>query len=58
MATPDDLEEFRACQMSYMGRAARWNDMSRGAAALDPGRRRGGRGDRPEAADERRADRG
>jgi benzoate/toluate 1,2-dioxygenase subunit alpha len=31
MATPDDLEEFRACQMSYMGRAARWNDMSRGA---------------------------
>ena len=31
MATPDDLEEFRACQMSYLGRAARWNDMSRGA---------------------------
>jgi benzoate/toluate 1,2-dioxygenase alpha subunit len=31
MATPDDLEEFRACQMSYMGRAAHWNDMSRGA---------------------------
>ncbi|OWJ64499.1 benzoate 1,2-dioxygenase large subunit [Inquilinus limosus] len=32
MATPDDLEEFRACQMSYQGRAARWNDLSRGAA--------------------------
>jgi benzoate/toluate 1,2-dioxygenase alpha subunit len=31
MATPDDLEEFRACQMSYLGRAARWNDISRGA---------------------------
>jgi benzoate/toluate 1,2-dioxygenase subunit alpha len=32
MATPDDLEEFRACQMSYLGRAGRWNDLSRGAA--------------------------
>ena len=31
MATPDDLEEFRACQMSYLAHAARWNDMSRGA---------------------------
>jgi benzoate/toluate 1,2-dioxygenase subunit alpha len=31
MATPDDLEEFRACQISYLGRAARWNDLSRGA---------------------------
>ncbi len=31
MATPDDLEEFRACQMSYLAAAARWNDMSRGA---------------------------
>jgi benzoate/toluate 1,2-dioxygenase alpha subunit len=31
MATPDDLEEFRACQMSYQARAAHWNDMSRGA---------------------------
>ena len=30
MATPDDLEEFRACQNAYMGRAAPWNDMSRG----------------------------
>jgi benzoate/toluate 1,2-dioxygenase alpha subunit len=32
MATPDDLEEFRACQMSYLGRAGRWNDLSRGAS--------------------------
>ncbi|HSK39461.1 MAG TPA: benzoate 1,2-dioxygenase large subunit, partial [Arenibaculum sp.] len=32
MATPDDLEEFRACQIGYMGRAAEWNDMTRGAA--------------------------
>ncbi len=31
MATPDDLEEFRSCQMAMMGRAARWNDMCRGA---------------------------
>ncbi|MFO1074688.1 MAG: benzoate 1,2-dioxygenase large subunit [Geminicoccaceae bacterium] len=31
MATPDDLEEFRACQFSYLGRAAAWNDLSRGA---------------------------
>lgn len=31
MATPDDLEEFRASQKSYMASAARWNDMSRGA---------------------------
>jgi len=31
MATPDDLEEFRACQMSYQARRAPWNDMSRGA---------------------------
>jgi benzoate/toluate 1,2-dioxygenase subunit alpha len=31
MATPDDLEEFRRCQMAYLGRAAQWNDLSRGA---------------------------
>jgi benzoate/toluate 1,2-dioxygenase subunit alpha len=31
MATPDDLEEFRACQFSYLGHNARWNDLSRGA---------------------------
>ena len=32
MATPDDLEEFRSCQIGYMGSAAQWNDLSRGAA--------------------------
>ena len=31
MATPDDLEEFRACQAGYNGIATEWNDMSRGA---------------------------
>src|SRR5690606_37946607 len=31
MATPDDLEEFRACQQGYQGRAMEWNDLSRGA---------------------------
>lgn len=31
MATPDDLEEFRACQQGYAGSAAGWNDMSRGS---------------------------
>ena len=31
MATPDDLEEFRSCQIGYMGGAAPWNDLSRGA---------------------------
>ena len=30
MGTPDDLEEFRACQHSYMAQTARWNDLSRG----------------------------
>lgn len=32
MATPDDLEEFRACQKTYVAEAAPWNDMSRGQA--------------------------
>ncbi|MBK4737660.1 benzoate 1,2-dioxygenase large subunit [Noviherbaspirillum pedocola] len=32
MATPDDLEEFRACQQGFAGRALEWNDMSRGCA--------------------------
>ncbi|MFS8037828.1 benzoate 1,2-dioxygenase large subunit [Xanthobacter sp. AM11] len=32
MATPDDLEEFRSCQMGFMAKAAPWNDLSRGAA--------------------------
>lgn len=31
MATPDDLEEFRACQAGYAGAAMPWNDMCRGA---------------------------
>lgn len=31
MATPDDLEEFRSCQVGYNGIASEWNDMSRGA---------------------------
>lgn len=32
MGTPDDLEEFRACQTAYEGAGALWNDLSRGAA--------------------------
>ena len=31
MATPDDLEEFRSCQKTFLATAAQWNDMSRGA---------------------------
>ena len=31
MATPDDLEEFRSCQLGYQGSTTAWNDMSRGA---------------------------
>ncbi|MCJ2141581.1 Rieske 2Fe-2S domain-containing protein [Methylobacterium sp. E-066] len=31
MGTPDDLEEFRACQVAYEGAGALWNDLSRGA---------------------------
>ena len=34
MATPDDLEEFRSCQLTFRAQAAPWNDMSRGARAL------------------------
>lgn len=30
MATPDDLEEFRSCQKTYLATAAPWNDLSRG----------------------------
>lgn len=30
MATPDDLEEFRACQLTFRATAAPWNDMTRG----------------------------
>jgi benzoate/toluate 1,2-dioxygenase subunit alpha len=32
MATPDDLEEFRSCQIGYLANNAKWNDLSRGAA--------------------------
>jgi benzoate/toluate 1,2-dioxygenase subunit alpha len=32
MGTPDDLEEFRACQTAYEGAGELWNDLSRGAA--------------------------
>ena len=32
MATPDDLEEFRACQNGFNARAVRWSDMTRGSA--------------------------
>jgi benzoate/toluate 1,2-dioxygenase alpha subunit len=31
MGTPDDLEEFRACQSGYATGANLWNDLSRGA---------------------------
>lgn len=31
MATPDDLEEFRSCQLTFQATNAPWNDMSRGA---------------------------
>jgi benzoate/toluate 1,2-dioxygenase alpha subunit len=31
MGTPDDLEEFRACQIAYAGAGELWNDLSRGA---------------------------
>ena len=31
MGTPDDLEEFRACQTGYAGDSQLWNDLSRGA---------------------------
>lgn len=32
MATPDDLEEFRSCQIGYGSGSGEWNDLSRGAA--------------------------
>ncbi|MCX2452305.1 Rieske 2Fe-2S domain-containing protein [Pedobacter sp. PLR] len=31
MGTPDDLEEFRSCQIAYQSSALKYNDMSRGA---------------------------
>jgi benzoate/toluate 1,2-dioxygenase alpha subunit len=37
MGTPDDLEEFRACQVAYKGAGDLWNDLSRGASHWLPG---------------------
>ena len=37
MATPDDLEEFRAAQMTYQASAFPWNDMTRGLGHQVPG---------------------
>jgi benzoate/toluate 1,2-dioxygenase alpha subunit len=37
MATPDDLEEFRSCQKTYLATAAPWNDLSRGMTHQIPG---------------------
>ncbi|WP_274570956.1 benzoate 1,2-dioxygenase large subunit [Neisseria leonii] len=31
MATPDDLEEFRSCQLGFNARAVEWNEMGRGS---------------------------
>jgi benzoate/toluate 1,2-dioxygenase alpha subunit len=31
MGTPDDLEEFRACQQGYLAQNLEWSDLSRGA---------------------------
>ena len=55
MATPDDLEEFRACQQGFAGRAMEWNDMSRGAKHWIDGADVRCAGDRPAPADERHA---
>ena len=38
MGTPDDIEEFRACQEGYSGALAEWNDLSRGAQRGSKGR--------------------
>jgi benzoate/toluate 1,2-dioxygenase alpha subunit len=32
MATPDDLTEFRNCQIGYHASGAPWNELSRGQA--------------------------
>ena len=57
MATPDDLEEFRSCQMPT-GRAARVERHEPRRHALDQGPRRDRRRDRPEAGVSSREDRG
>ncbi len=38
MGTPDDLEEFRACQQGYNAGNLPWSDLSRGAHSLAGGR--------------------
>ena len=58
MATPDDLEEFRSCQKTYLASAAPWNDMSRGAEPLDRGRRRRSEDAGPRPDLDRNQDRG
>ena len=40
MATPDDLEEFRACQIGYLGTRGALERHEPRRHALDPGRRR------------------
>lgn len=37
MATPDDLEEFRSCQKTYLATSFPWNDMTRGLHQQVPG---------------------
>lgn len=38
MATPDDIMEFKQCQIGYRGKLARWNDLSRGLKHLQIGK--------------------
>jgi benzoate/toluate 1,2-dioxygenase alpha subunit len=38
MGTPDDLEEFSACQRGYLGENLAWSDLSRGALHWVDGR--------------------
>ena len=35
MATPDDIMEFKQSQIAFMGKLARWNDLTRGLEHLD-----------------------
>lgn len=60
MATPDDLEEFRACQEGYNGRIAEWSDISRGARHWIEGPDENARilGMRPEMCGARQEDEG
>jgi len=37
MATPDDLTEFRNCQIGYNAKAAPWNELSRGQTRWERG---------------------